>query len=208
MSKIFIIGLPRTGTTSVCVSLLDLGFKVAHCAVTEGSLMAADVVGDTPAYCDYKILDQRFPQSRFIYLERNIDSWLPSIKVLFENMIGGLSAPQGGFPPAVKRCYAEIFNPITIESIKSDEHLSSCYTKHKNNVLQYFQDKPASFISIDISQSSAYKDMISFLGVNSKRDSFRKMNTKGQIVSWRELQHKNKIQLNLPGSNGKRELYL
>ena len=148
MSKIFIIGLPRTGTTSVCVSLLDLGFKVAHCAVTEGSLIAADVIGDTPAYCDYKILDERFPQSRFIYLERTIASWLPSIKSLLSNMITGLNVENGGFPPAVKRCYKEIFHPITMDSIVSDAHLSSCYTHHKNNINEYFKDRHKSLLSI------------------------------------------------------------
>jgi len=197
MSKIFIIGLPRTGTTSVCVSLLDLGLKVAHCAVTEASLLAADVIGDTPAYSDYKELDQKFPHSRFIYLERNMDSWLPSIKTLFENMIVGLTSEQGGFPPAVKRCYKEIFQPITSESITSDKHLSDCYTAHKNSVLEYFKDRPDSFVAIDVSHDNAYKQMISFLDIKSTRDTFKKMNSNGQIVSWRQYQHKNKIRFNL-----------
>ncbi|RYE30840.1 MAG: sulfotransferase family protein, partial [Sphingobacteriales bacterium] len=30
MKKIFIIGLPRTGTTSISVALLNYGLKVAH----------------------------------------------------------------------------------------------------------------------------------------------------------------------------------
>ncbi|HCE50996.1 MAG TPA: sulfotransferase family protein, partial [Shewanella baltica] len=32
--KVFIIGLPRTGTTSVSVALLEQGLKVAHMAFT------------------------------------------------------------------------------------------------------------------------------------------------------------------------------
>lgn len=203
--KIFIIGLPRTGTTSACVALLDLGYKVAHCAVTEGSLIAADVIGDTPAYCDYKILDERFPQSKFIYLERAAESWLPSIKSLLNNMITGINAAHGGFPPAVKRCYKEIFHPITTGSIISDTHLSSCYTRHKSDIHEYFKDRHESFLAIDICHADAYKKMISFLGVSSTMDSFQKLNSNGQIVSWRELQHKNKIRLNLLSANGKSE---
>lgn len=205
MSKIFIIGLPRTGTTSVCASLLDLGFKVAHCAVTEGSLNAADVIGDTPAYCDYKILDERFPQSRFIYLERTMGSWLPSIKSLLSNMITGLNVEHGGFPPAVKRCYKEIFHPIIIDSIVSDTHLNSCYTRHKNDINEYFKDRQKSLLSIDVSHANAYQQMVSFLDIDSTRDTFKSMNTNGQIVSWRELQHKNKIRLNLLSANGRSE---
>jgi len=197
MSKIFIIGLPRTGTTSVCVALLDLGFKVAHCAVTERALLAADAVGDTPAYCDYKLLDQRFPLSQFIYLERSMESWLPSIKALFVNMIVGLNSNHGGFPPAVKRCYKEIFHPITTDTITSDTHLSSCYTAHRNSVLEYFQDRQEQFTALNVSDTNAYQGMISFLGVHSTSSTFPKMNADGQIVSWRQLQHKNKIQFNL-----------
>ncbi|WP_164835569.1 sulfotransferase, partial [Pseudoalteromonas sp. TB51] len=34
MSKIFIIGLPRTGTTSVCHAFLEFGIATAHTAYT------------------------------------------------------------------------------------------------------------------------------------------------------------------------------
>ena len=203
MSKIFIIGLPRTGTTSVCVSLLDSGLKVAHCAVTEGSLLAADAIGDTPAYNDYKMLDKRFPGSRFIYLERQMDSWLPSIKSLLANMVTGLNSSQGGFPPAVKRCYRDIFQPLTATSITSDAHLSACYTRHKNDIYNYFNSRDDSFLAIDISQDGAYRQMVSFLDLHSNDTTFKKMNTQGQIISWRELQHINKIRLNLPEPDGR-----
>lgn len=196
-SKLFIIGLPRTGTTSVCVGLLDLGFKVAHCAVTDASLLAADAIGDTPAYCDFKSLDQQFPGSRFIYLEREMKAWLPSVKSLLLNMIDGLNSVQGGFPDTVKRCYSEIFQPITTSTIVSDKHLRACYSAHRSNVRAYFQGRQKSIISLDISHAGAYRKMIDFLQVPSTRSDFRKMNAGGQIVSWRQIQHKNKIRFNL-----------
>lgn len=195
--KTFIIGLPRTGTTSVCVALLDLDYKVAHCAVTEASLLAAEAIGDTPAYCDYKTLDKRFPGSRFIYMERSMDSWLPSIKSLLKNMIAGLNVEQGGFSPTVKRCYKEIFQPINRDTIASDQHLAFCYTQHRNSVLEYFKGREEIFTSLDISHANAYQQMVSFLGAHSTRETFPKMNVNGQIVSWREYQHRNKIRFNL-----------
>ncbi|WP_320819085.1 sulfotransferase, partial [Thalassolituus sp.] len=42
MSKIFIIGLPRTGTTSISVALLELGFLVAHTAFTKKAFEVAE----------------------------------------------------------------------------------------------------------------------------------------------------------------------
>ena len=50
MQKIFIIGLPRTGTTSVCVAMLELGFYVAHTAYTDRSFTEAQVIADTPIF--------------------------------------------------------------------------------------------------------------------------------------------------------------
>jgi len=56
-SKIFIIGLPRTGTTSICNSFLQLGYKTAHTAYTQQAIITADVIADTPVFSEYALLD-------------------------------------------------------------------------------------------------------------------------------------------------------
>ncbi|HBY85576.1 MAG TPA: sulfotransferase family protein, partial [Colwellia sp.] len=56
--KIFIIGLPRTATTSVCLAMLEQGFKTAHNAYTQDSFSQAQVLADTPIFCDYQTLDK------------------------------------------------------------------------------------------------------------------------------------------------------
>jgi len=196
-SKVFIIGLPRTGTTSVCVAFLNLGYRVAHCALTERSLLTADVVGDTPAYADYRMLDERFPQSRFIYLDRKIESWLLSIKSLLANMIVGLTTPEGGFHPIVRRCYSQIFHPITAEYINSDAHLRACYECHRAAVFEYFHDRRDSFLAISLDDANSYSKLTGFLEIDGKGSAFPKMNTEGRIVSWREIQHPNKVRFNL-----------
>lgn len=197
MSKIFIIGLPRTGTTSISVALLDLGYKVAHCALTERSINTADVIADTPSYCDYQIFDKQFPQSKFIYLERDLKSWLPSIKSLLKNMITGLTTTHGGFHPTVRQCYEKVFQRINDVNIHSDEHLSNCYNNHKKAANNYFKDRPDCFISINIGQTGAYRQMITFLDIESTKETFPKLNADGQIVTWQQLQHENKIPRNL-----------
>ena len=70
MNKLFIIGLPRTGTTSISVALLDYGFKVAHTAYTKRAFELADVISDAPCFADYQELDNIFPHSKFVYLDR------------------------------------------------------------------------------------------------------------------------------------------
>ena len=96
MNKIFIIGLPRTGTTSVCAAMLDLGFRVAHTAYTDRSFNEAQVIADTPIFCDYQHLDKAYPDAKFIYLTRTMDKWLPPsgncslacMLILFAKMVG------------------------------------------------------------------------------------------------------------------------
>lgn len=197
MSKIFFIGLPRTGTTSACVALLDLGFKVAHSAYSERSIQASEVIGDTPAFCDYRNLDKRYPKSRFIYIERRMETWLPSIKYLLANMFVGLTMANGGFHPSVKRCYQDVFSPITRQSIASDAHLANCYKTHRKDVFKYFRFRKEFFTTIDLADEDAYQNMITFLGLDSARKGFPRMNANGHIISWQQLDHQNKIQADL-----------
>lgn len=193
MKKIFIIGLPRTGTTSACVALLDLGFKVAHSVNTMSSIKAADVIGDTPAYCDYKKLDRKFPGSKFIYLDRNMEQWLPSVKNLLYKMLPGLTAKTGGFHPTVIRCYKSTFKHLDYASASSDIHLASCYATHKSAIFSYFSGRCSDFLAINIGEMDSYNKMLSFLGVDSSNTSFPALNTNGQIVSWQLLRHPNKV---------------
>ncbi|MFT7558967.1 MAG: hypothetical protein ACI93R_000870 [Flavobacteriales bacterium] len=86
MSKIFIIGLPRTGTTSICIHLLDHNHRVAHNAYCENTIVQADVIADTPVFADYAKLDALYPNSKFIMLERSLELWTPSIQRLLRSM--------------------------------------------------------------------------------------------------------------------------
>lgn len=197
MKKIFIIGLPRTGTTSVCVALLSMGYKVAHSANTVRSIEVADVIGDTPAYCDYKKLDKKYPRSKFIYLDRKIEKWLPSVKNLLHRMYPGLIAAAGGFHPTVKRCYRSVFKQLEPATLFSDSHLATCYTSHRDKVLEYFAGRENDFLAINIGDEGAHGKMQAFLGLDCTNEAFPVVNANGQIVSWQMLQHKNKVPENL-----------
>jgi len=121
MQKIFIIGLPRTGTTSVCAAMLALGYRVAHTAYTERSFFEAQVLADTPIFCDYQRLDSAYPNAKFIYLARDMEKWLPSIAQLLARMHNNLIRDDGGFNPIIKRCYQTIFSPYSLANINNLE---------------------------------------------------------------------------------------
>lgn len=196
MNKIFIIGLPRTGTTSVCAAMLELGFRVAHTAYTDRSFNEAQVIADTPIFCDYQHLDSAFPDAKFIYLSRAMDKWLPSITQLLARMHNNLIRDDGGFNPIIKRCYQEIFAPYSLANINNVDFLAQCYRQHETQVQQYFTGRDSNFLSIDISDNESYNQLLSFLNLPESEATstcFKKLNVGGKITAWKDIKSTLKV---------------
>ncbi|MCE3253580.1 MAG: sulfotransferase family protein [Cellvibrio sp.] len=193
MEKLFIIGLPRTGTTSISVALLDYGFKVAHTAYTKRAFELADVIADAPCFCDYQELDLLFPNSKFVYLDRALESWTPSMQMLLNKMLPELAPKSGYLNPVLKRCINKIFAPFTTENPLDIQHLEQCYRNHQRAVFHYFANRE-DFLAIDISRTGSLKQLLEHLGISSKDASeFPQLNIGKQVDSWKEFKHPNKI---------------
>ncbi len=199
--KIFIIGLPRTATTSVCLAMLELGLKTAHNAYTQNAFIQAQVIADTPIFCDYQTLDKSFPNSKFIYLTRDSQLWLPSIKQLLQRMIVNLQRTDGGFNPFLKRCYNEVFYPLTLENIQQDTFLLACYQKHQKGVLSYFKNRSDDLLTLNVSDDNSYACMLSFLnlsGLNlenkNKSSAFKLINIGGKVKAWQSINNSLKVE--------------
>ncbi len=198
MNKVFIIGLPRTGTTSVSVALLDHGFKVAHTAYSKETFAQADVFSDTPCYCDYPHLDALFPGSKFVYLERDIEAWLPSMQMLLKKMHVNLK-PEGHFNPIIKRCFESTFASSTAPNPLCPTHLSACYANHKKQVMNYFS-KRNDMLQISVKQSDGLSQFLSFIGKPSnKKLPFPHINTGNSVTAWRNIKHPNKANSSASG---------
>lgn len=193
MNKLFIIGLPRTGTTSISVALLDYGFKVAHTAYTKRAFELADVISDAPCFCDYQELDKLFPDSKFVYLERALERWVPSMQMLLNKMLPELAPKSGYLNPVLKRCINTTFAPLTTAHPLDAQHLEACYLKHQQAVLDYFANRDE-FLAIDISRSGSLKKLLEFLGASGEGASeFPQLNIGKQVDGWKEFKHPNKI---------------
>jgi len=197
MNKIFIIGLPRTATTSVCLAALGLGLKTAHNAYTERTFSDAQVIADTPAFCDYQSLDKHFPNSKFVYLTRESEKWLPSIKQLLQRMITNLQRSDGGFNPHLKRCYNEVFSPLTVDNIAENDFLLQCYQRHQKNVFDYFQERKKDLLTIDVSDPLSYQQLLAFLNIapeQGRASGFEKINIGGKVKAWQDINNVLKIE--------------
>ncbi len=197
MSKIFIIGLPRTGTTSISVALLEMGLSVAHTAFTKKAFEMADAISDAPCFSDYMHLDTLFPGSKFIYLARDLDKWVPSMIMLLEKMASRLDAKTGTFNPILKRSFHHTFTssyPLT------HNELVDCYSRHERAVFSYFKGRD-DFLSVDVSEKGSLLKVRKFLGIQASGSAdFPKLNVGRNVANWKEYKHPNKINSNLAGA--------
>lgn len=193
MNKIFIIGLPRTGTTSISVALLDYGFKVAHTAYTKRAFELADVISDAPCFSDYMHLDQLFPNSKFVYLDRPLEKWIPSAQMLLKKMLPELAPKTGYLNPVLKRSINQIFAPFDTPNPLDKNYLEYCYSKHQNEVFNYFSDKN-NLLKIDISRKDSYLDLLSFLEITHQHHTeFPHLNIGRLVDNWKDCKHPNKV---------------
>jgi len=195
-NKIFIIGLPRTATTSLSVAMLKLGFKTAHTAYTIKAMQQAQVIADTPIFCDYQVLDQQHDHAKFIYLDRPHERWVPSIKQLLQRMYHNLQRTDGGFNIHLKRCYNDVFKPLTRENIDNDEFLIQCYNRHKQQAIEYFEHRPSDCLFIDVAQPSSFKSLLDFVSIkpqDTNINTFEQINMAGKVTAWNDIKHPLKI---------------
>ena len=199
MNKLFIIGLPRTGTTSISVSLLEYTYQVAHTAYTKRAFELADVISDAPCFSDYRQLDQIFPDSKFVYLERDLDNWLPSIQRLLNKMRLSLEPDTGHFNPVLKRSFNDVFGSPTEDDYLSPQHLEACYRAHQVGVFEYFSARD-DLLTLDISEQGSLTKLLEFLNIKASDErEFPMLNVGKQVDAWKEFKHPNKVNPNSAG---------
>jgi hypothetical protein len=202
MNKLFIIGLPRTGTTSISAVLLD-HFKVCHTAYTIRAFELAQVISDCPCFSDYQALDKLFPQSKFVYLNRPMELWLPSIQMLLNKMLPSLNS-RNYVNPILKRSFEQTFELNKKGDFLSESSLTACYQRHQKSVLNYFEGRD-NLLTIDISQRDSLPNLLKFLGLNYTGDEiFPHLNIGKRVDNWKEIKHLNKVNPNAAGKYGRK----
>ncbi|BBN81636.1 hypothetical protein PA25_16210 [Pseudoalteromonas sp. A25] len=207
--KIFIVGLPRTGTTSICIACLELGYKTAHTAYTRQTFENAQVLADTPIFNDYQRLSEVYPNSRFIYLERDLPLWLPSISQLLTRMTTNLLTAEGGFNETIKRCYLNTFKGLTPELTTNYDYLKNCYELHKQQAKSFFNDNDLEHIDLNIAHAHALDKLTDFLGVTTHKLKLMPFtNIGGKVTAWNNIRHPLKVESTRNGKVDKDSLLI
>jgi len=157
--KIFAIGFPKTGTTSLNRALTTLGYKVkSHFGLDDPNIsrnvyeMAFRFVEEHDAFEDapwcfiYKELDEKYPGSKFILTLRSTEKWIKSQVDHFtqtrpmREWIYGAGCPKGNEDIYIAR-----------------------YERHNQEVLEYFKDRPDDLLVLRLTEGDGWEKLCQFL---------------------------------------------
>lgn len=204
--KIFCIGFPRTGTTSLEQSLKDLGYRLGN--IRQGELLlkayaardfkaivnfglTAEAFQDAPFSFPftYVALDQSFPNAKFILSVRDdADQWYRSLVRFHGNLFAGGRIPTKADLLSATYCspgYAWEAMRLVWSTPEDDVYhkptMVSHYDRHNADVRDYFRFK-SNFLELNVSANGAYQTMCRFLGKEPVAEGFPWLNASSPLT--------------------------
>ncbi|MFT4769145.1 MAG: hypothetical protein ACI8RN_002285 [Glaciecola sp.] len=189
---VFNIGLPKTGTSSLCAALNILEIPAIHNPLklrmqTLRGDYDLDRQGKWQAICNfgehcYPQLDQKFPGSKFILTVRALPEWLVSIERqlgigagFLQSSIAGqrfnvlrlndwrrAKAFYTGRRTEFRRAYARIEVFGAYEF--SEDRYAFVYEEHLERVKRYFIDRSDDLLIMNVSNGDGWEKLCAFLG--------------------------------------------
>lgn len=178
-SKIFCIGLNKTGTTSIHKAFELLGLSSVHFKSDSGNIkkiIKDNHEGGRPllagisqykAYSDwnvastnhlYKELDLQHPNSKFILTTRDMEGWLKSRE------------------KHVMRNFSKRNNPTESAPIVNLGAWREEFEAHHLDVQEYFKNRPGDLLIFDVTKGDEWKKLCAFIGVGVPSRPFPKKN--------------------------------
>lgn len=183
-SRIFGIGLSRTGTTSLTSALGQLGFRALHFPaddvsriqimnfIAEGGdalrlpiLRDLDAVTDTPVCATFDALDAAYPGSRFILTVRERQAWLESCRHYWTMGVEPLMRDQPGHPWTL---YLEALSVRLYGGAHFNrERFSAAYDSYLARVRMHFRDRATDLLTLDICNGEGWEPLCGFLNLGT-----------------------------------------
>lgn len=172
-TRIFGIGMHKTGTTSLHHAFKILGFDSAHWKSAHWAkaiwqemntlgrsrtLERHYALSDLPITLLYKQLDRAYPGSKFILTVRNEEGWLASVRTHW-----GETNPFRAVwstDPFTDRIHKKLYGQTEFDA---DVFLAR-FRRHNAEVKEYFAGRPDDLFVMDIDESAGWFDLCAFLG--------------------------------------------
>jgi hypothetical protein len=182
-NKVFEIGEPKTGTTSLGAAFKILGLKEigweeqAYETFLRGpvpdykylfdQMAAYEAFQDGPWHdVDFRILDMAFPGSKFIYLERDDESWIRSVEKHYSPEINANDLPA-------RSLHTVWLTPDRDEHIR--KRLEGKKLK-KDSIIEYFKDRPDDLLIMNICEGEGWETLCPFLHKPTPKRKFPRAN--------------------------------
>ncbi len=154
INKIFGIGMGRVGSLSNCKAMEILGYKSSHSLKAYKHLdRGLEYTGDIDIAWRFEFLDIIYPNSKFIFMTRDIESWLKSIKIQFR-------------PAKVKRQKQNrflLFGTVSYRGERDEDLFRIGYHKYHARVFEYFKNRKEDLLVMNIVDGDGWGKLCKFL---------------------------------------------
>ncbi len=179
-TKIFCIGLSKTGTTSLTRALEILGIRASHyyyplrmikeknrkIFVDLSKVFGAfDAFVDTPVARIYKMLYETFPEAKFILTVRDEESWFESFE---RHCISRSFIPS----KTEIQLHRDLYGPIEPDRKTNIAR----YKYHNREVMEFFNKKGGNLLVMNIIKGDGWEKLCPFLSKKDLGVPFPKMN--------------------------------
>ena len=176
--KVFGIGFPRTGTTSLVRALNILGVKSIHnpapllTTVEHPLLDEYQGFADAPVPLIYRRLDALFPGSKFVFTVRDVDDWLTSARWMLEV---GRRHGRWDENPEIVAMHRALYGAIDF----SEELFRERFLRHRTEVLEYFSERSEDLLVMDLTVGDGWEMLCPFIGRPAPGGAFPHANPRG-----------------------------
>lgn len=168
--KVFVIGLSRTGTTTMNRALNVLGLMAVHWQnpidmklLTMRDLPMFDAFSDIPISADFEAIYEQYPEARFIFTDRPLESWVRSVQKHYAAEIG-VWKPQELEDSRVASRHGGIAVSIDRKIYTNHETWEAAYAAHKKRVHSFFGERPeARFLVFSVFEGHGWEELCGFL---------------------------------------------
>lgn len=176
--KVFGIGLPKTGTSSLRAACESLGLRSLNSPFDTVLLQsldggdglpdehydAFDLFSDVPIAAQWFTLNVYYPGAKWILTERDVDAWLESLRAVFgpRPIRYAPSERNHGFAAAVVRWAAGVGRDPDDQADR--ERLRMYYEMHRATVVRYIEPESLLRISLEQESSRRWRALARFVG--------------------------------------------
>lgn len=180
-TRIFGIGMHKTGTTSLDAAFKLLGLDSFHWGTGEAPIIWREVnnagrskmvelwyaLSDLPIPLLFKKLDAAYPGSKFILTKRDPGKWLESVERLWNPLFNATRWVWDRYP-FTNRIHTALYGRADFEPVTFLKR----YNRHNQEVLEYFKDRPGDLLVMDMGSANSWQGLCEFLNVEEPAEPY------------------------------------